>query len=234
MEQFTWHNVDVAEATANIKVYCERYYGPQPRCTLTTTNDLFTYIKQLPYHNFLNLQILMRLANFSRIEYLSGLIEEYKRTYFGKKLFELFVGRSIMQIQVKIPPDTFIINSCKSNTVLKEDITLNDLGDFTVEYTNQILYLFAGIAIPHCILKGSICIEWLIPSCLADYAYHSACLNTELFSQLNIVSITIGKYQIKPVEGSVGSECTYACMYVCSCNTIISCTWVCTVCTSFI
>ena len=212
-EHFNHCNVDVARISADIKSYCERYYGTSlPSDGVTTTDDLFAYIRQLPYHNFLNLDVLMQLADCSGIEYLCGLIEEYKRIYFDKRLFELFVGRSIRQIQVITPDDTFIIKSRRSNTVLREDITINGLRNFTVEYTNQILYLDAGIFIPDCILKGSICIEWLIPLCLADYAYHSACLNTEVFSKFKIVSITIGEYQVKPVEGSVGSECNNACV----------------------
>ena len=206
MEQFKQHNVDVATVGVAVQGYCERYFEPSPPSfSVSTTAELFTCIKKLPYHNFLSVEILMRLANSSGIQYLNGLIEEYKRTFFNQKLFELFLGRSIRQIQIITPDDTFIIKSRRSNTVLKEDVTINELKGFTIRYVQQILYLDAGIAIPHCIIKGSICIKWLIPSCLADYAYHSACLNIELFSQLKIVSITIGNYQIKPVEGSLES-----------------------------
>ena len=211
-EQFNYCNVDVASVSADIKSYCERYYGTSlPNDAVTTTDDLFIYIRRLPYHNFLNLEILMQLADCSGIEYLCDLLEEYKRIFFDKKLFELFVGKRIREIKVIAADIRSTIKSCRSNTVLKEDITINGLKDFTIEYANQILYLDAGIFIPDCILKGSICIKWLIPLCLADYAYHSACLNTELFSKFKIVSITIGGYQVEPVEGSVGSECNNGC-----------------------
>jgi len=213
-KQFDQHNVDAAEMGAAIELYCERYFEtPPPRFSVSKTTELFSCIKKLPYHNFLSVEILMRLANSSGIKYLNDLIEEYKRTYFDQKLFKLFLGKSIKQIQVITAEDTFVINSCRSNTVLKEDVTINELKDFTITYTKQILCLDAGIALPHCIVKGSICIEWLIPQSLADYAFHSACLNTEMFSELNIVSITIGNYQIKPVEGSMKS--TYS---ICICD----------------
>ena len=207
-EQFDQHNVDAATVGAEVKGYCEQYFEPcLPSFPVSTTAELFAYIKKLPYHNFLSVEILMRLASFSRIRYLSSLIEEYKKTFFDKKLFELFLGRSIRQIQITSEEDdTYIIKSRRSNTVLKEDVTINELKDFTIRYAEQILYLDAGIALPQCVVKGSICIYWLIPSCLADYAYHSACLNIELFSQLKILSITIGKFHIKPVEGSAASK----------------------------
>ena len=76
--QFDQCNVDVARISADIKSYCERYYGTSlPSDAVTTTDDLFTYVRRLPYHNFLNLETLMQFADCSGIEYLCEDISEY-------------------------------------------------------------------------------------------------------------------------------------------------------------
>jgi len=213
IEKLTKHNADIVTISAKIKDYCEEYYEI-PHCNLsaTTAAELFAYMRKLPFHNFLYLEILIRVANVSSIKYLSELVKEYKSTFFGKKFFELFLGASVKVIKIDINQSTPTTGHCQSKVKLKQDVTIEQLNQFTIEYTQRILHLTSHIVVPRCITNECICIEYLIPSLLADHAYHSACMNTDLFSKLNISYVTVGRYRIKPAETPVRSMLLHLCI----------------------
>jgi len=206
-EYLSHHNIDVAKVGTDIKRYCENRFGIcQPSFMVTTVNELFSCVKELPYHNILNVEVLKQLAKCSRIAYLKEIVEKYKKLFFTKKISELLLMANTSEIQVLTKTDAPCrIPSLTSCTKLKEDVTVSQLNGFIIEYTKGILYLRGGVCLPKCFTKGCVCIEWLIPPQLVNYAFHSACLNTEKILKLNLEYITFGRCKIQPVEGAVRS-----------------------------
>ena len=92
----------------------------------------------MTYHNCLNLNVLEKLAFVCDIMYLHELLQEYQETFFTTKLFDLFPSREFRQINVKSADDVFVIESHESNNILKKDVTIKDLDDFIIEYSNLI------------------------------------------------------------------------------------------------
>jgi len=158
IDELTQHNVDISMVVPAVKHYCEKYLSSsQKSSNLTTPGNLITWMKNLPYHNCLNLSVLEHCSINMGLRYLFEIIEEYKQTFFTKKFLDLFPSGECKDIQIEIPGNHFyVIKSRESNDALKEDITINELGDFSIYYRDETLFLYAKVAEPHgLILKGT-------------------------------------------------------------------------------
>ncbi|XP_065903620.1 uncharacterized protein [Dysidea avara] len=169
-------------------------------------DDLFQLLRKLPHHNFLNPGLLKYLAELSKCKYLVQSVKNYEKVFSSVKLNNLIesMGDKIQEIQV-LKKNEIIMNCDEMIMKLeKEDMTVSELHGFTVKFQQNILYLRVGINLPRCVKKGCICIQWLIPSCLVDYVYHMACLNTKLFAEFNLLHVSVGKYKVELAEHSIG------------------------------
>ena len=201
------HDVDVATLGTDIEIYCEDRFGDcKPNFAVSTVKELLACVKRLPYHNIFNVEVLGYLASCSSIDYLEDLVEQYQTIFFSKPINELLQIANTRQIQLTTEDETFVISSLTSSTKLKKDVTITELSQFIIEYSKAILYLKAGVAQPSCIEQGCVCIKWLIPMQLANYAFHSACLNIKLFEQYSLKYLSVGRYKAELVEGSLKSK----------------------------
>ncbi|XP_065903573.1 uncharacterized protein [Dysidea avara] len=193
---------------ADVSRWCSNYcrkFGIKNSFRVSSMDDVFQNIYDLPCHNFLNPGLLKFLASLSKNECLVKSVKNYESTFSPVKLKELTksVGAMIQKIQV------YKENEHCSELVTKlqkKDVTVGELHGFTAKLQNNILALHTGAILPQCIEEGCVCIRWIIPSCLVDYAYHSACLNTKMFSELNLLRVTIGRYTVEAPNDSVSKN----------------------------
>jgi len=194
--------------------WCEQYCRS---CSMTTSfkastmDELFQMLRELPLHNFLNSGLLKYLAAFSKRKLLIQSVKNYEASFSPVRLNALIehMADKIQEVQV-IKRREIIINSDEMVTKLeKKDLTVGELRGFTVSFHESVLSLRVGINPPQYIKEGCVCIKWIIPSCLVEYAYHSACMNTELFPGMNLVHVIIGRYKVELSQKFIGS--TYSC-----------------------
>ena len=196
---------------ADVIRWCQQYCNLcsiKASFQVQTMVELFGVIRQLPLHNFLNTGLLKYLASLSNIKLLIQSVRNYETTFSHVKLNNLIkhMADKIQELQV-MKKDTIIANSCEMITKLKKtDLTVGELDGFTVSLHENILSLRVGINSPQYFEEGCVCIQWIIPSCLVDYAYHSACMNTELFAELNLLHVIIGKYKVEITDNCAGSK----------------------------
>jgi len=196
-------SIKITDVSRWIKRYCQ-IYGVKTSLVASSMDDIFESICALPHHNFLNPSLLSFLAKLSKKHCLIQSVKNYKATFSGLTLKQLTksMGAMIQKIQV-LKED----KNC-SELVTKlhnKNVTIAELNDFTIKLENNILYLHTGVVLPQCIEEGCVCIRWIIPSCLVDYAYHSACLSTKMFSELNLLHVSIGRYSVEASNDSVAS-----------------------------
>ena len=215
-EECKEHN-DAAAISKSLERYCDQYYQTDINCSSHTSVSeiLETVFKLLPSHNILNLDLFKFLVSNYNLNRLKESISIYESTYFSLTLNDLIRDNSRYVKTTKITKGNKPVSS-RVRAKLHGTYTVDQFKGFTIEFSKQVLYIDVPILKPDVLKDGCICVDWLIPSQLADYVYHSACINTELFPELQISYIEIGrKYKIKPVKGSDGcSYSTYICMYM--------------------
>jgi len=205
LEEFKKASISVNKVIDWCENLCD-LYGASLTLTVSSMDELFKLIRRkLPYHNFLNLELLQLLADLSKMDCLIESVRNYETTFSSSKLNELTLsmGANIKEIQV-----TNKMNENCSELVTKlqeKDLTFGQLCGLTAELDEKILYLRTGATPPQWVEEGCVCIKWVIPSCLVDYAYHSACLNVDLFSEMKLMHLTIGRYTVEQKEGYSGS-----------------------------
>jgi len=107
IKELAQHNVNISMVAPAVKYYC--YLTSQESSTLTTPANLITWMKNLPYHNCLNLSVLEHCAINMGLRYLFELIEEYKQTFFTKKFLDLFPSGECKDIQIEILGNHFYV-----------------------------------------------------------------------------------------------------------------------------
>ena len=196
---------------ADIIMWCQDYchqYGMTIKFDVTSLHELFQLFNRLPYHNCLNTELLHYLAECSNIQYLIQSVKNYEEAFSLLKLKDLTLemGDLIHEIQV-LKKD---VNCCELVTKLQEkDLTVGQLHGLTAKLDEKVLYLQAGVTPPQWIEEGCICIVWLIPSFLVEYAYKSACFNVQRFSELNLLYLKVGRYQVAVKKNTVGVQRKY-------------------------
>ena len=174
----------------------------------TNLNELFKSFNMLPYHNCLNPELLHHLAVCSGMHHLEESVRNYEEAFSLLKLKDLTLdmGDQIQEIKV-IKQGT---NCSELVTKLQEkDLTVGQLRGLTAKLDENILYLRAGVTLPQWITEGCICIVWFIPSYLVEHVYNSACLNVHRFSELSLLHIKVGRYQVEVKNNVVGGQSKY-------------------------
>ena len=186
--------------------YCHQFKIAVPTLDTTSFNRLFQSFSMLPYHNCLNPELLHHLAERSGIECLIQSVRNYEDVFSYKKLKDLTLdmGEQIQEIKVIKQGE----NCTKLVTKLREkDLTVGQLHGLTAKLDERILYLKAGVTLPQWIEEGCICIVWLIPSYLVEHTYNSACININLFAELNLLHIRVGRYMVEFKDNIIGKQC---------------------------
>jgi len=199
-----------ASKLADVIRWCEQYCrtcSVEACFKLSTMDELFEALRKLPLHNFLNPGMLRYLAAFSKNKFLIQSVKNYEASFSSLRLNMLIqnMADKIQEVQV-MKRREIIINSDEMVTKLeKKDLTVGELRGFTVSFHENILSLRVGINPPQYVKEGCVCIKWIIPSCLVEHAYNSACSNTELFPTLNLSYVIIGRYKVEHTDNDTGS-----------------------------
>ena len=163
---------------------------------------LYKLTYDLPFHNILNVDLLKYLAGHHEYMHLIESIDEYESTYFSMKLNDVLRGNRRYIMNTKITKEGKEISHETVRTKLHSHYTIYEFKDFTVNFSDNVLHIDVGQLLPEILEEGCVCVKWLIPSQLADYVYHSACINAELFRELQLSYLEVGSYKIEPVKGS--------------------------------
>ena len=185
--------------------WCERFCQLNElntNFTVSSMDDLFQCIKKLPHHNFLNPRLLEFLGELSGNNILIQSVKNYEATFSSLNLRKLMQSMGAMIQKIKVLKED---ENCSElvTKLQRKNVTISELDGFTVQLHQKILYLHTGAVLPQCIEEGCVCIRWIIPSCLVDYAFHAACLNMKMFIGLNMMHVTIGRYSVEPLNDSV-------------------------------
>ena len=190
--------------------WCKEYFvqcNADIKFNATSLNELLQLFNILPYHNCLNSELLQFIAECSNIQYLIQSVRNYEETFSLLKLRELTLdmGEKIQEVKVIKQGK----NCSELVTKLQEkDLTVGQLRGLTAKLDEKVLFLQAGVTLPQWIEEGCICIVWLIPSYLVEHAFNSACFNVNLFSELNLLHLQIGRYKAEVKNNTVGVQST--------------------------
>ena len=200
---------------------CKALFSCDVKFSSTSMKDLLCHLTfHLPFNNILNVDLLKCLAGHHQYIHLIESAREYENTYFSMTLNNLLsCNRRNIIITTKLTAEGKEISHQFESvrTKIFSLYSIYQFKDFTVKLSDKILHIDVGQLLPEILEKGSVCVEWLIPLQLANYTYHSACINTELFHELQLSYLEIGGYRIEPVTGSDGCPySTYVCTYIAS------------------
>ena len=175
--------------------YCKIHHHEEYNFDVSSMDDLFSRLANLSYCNFLNVGLLEYLANVSKSDCLQESVGNYNDTFSSVKVKE-----TIKITNFKVMKSDF--HKQKYDTVfaklIKEGMTYGELRKFTVALSHKVLCVQCNSLIRKSYKTGCVCVGFLIPSCLTSIAFHAACVNTEIFMQLGIKYLIIGKYKIEP------------------------------------
>ena len=198
----------LGEVKVLCKCYCESHH--HEKCDFTTAtsmDDLFSKITG--YFNFLNLELLKYLAISTDNETLKSSIRNYDDTFCNVEIknelsMDLYEVKAIRSGSQAIECETMFIK------LIWKGITYGQVKQIEVKISNKIIYIQPNSLIIKWYKNGSVYLGWLIPSCLVDVAYHSACTNTAVLRQLGIKYIIIGNYKIQPPVSIKGNSNYYS------------------------
>ena len=180
--------------------YCESHH--HETCDFTTSvssmDDLFSKLANPLYCNFLNLGLLEYLAESVDNECLKTSIRNYNDTFCNveiKNELHNMVDYKVKAIRSRFRTRKYEMMFIK---LIKKGITYGQVKQIKVKISHKVIFISPNSLIVRWFRKGCICLGWLIPSCLVDVAYHSACTNTAVFAQLEIKYLIIGNYKIEP------------------------------------
>ena len=180
--------------------YCELYHHKS--CDFTTSvssmDDLFSKLANPLFCNFLNLGLLKHLADNIDNECLKTSIRNYDDTFCNVKIKDEL--DSMGKYKVKAVRSGFRTKRYQEVFVklIRKGITYGQVKQIKVAICHRIIHILPHPLITRFYKKGCVFLGWLIPSCLVDAAYHSACTNITVFKQFGIKYIIIGSYKIQP------------------------------------
>ena len=161
-------------------------------------DDLFSKLANPLYCNFLNLGLLEYLAESVDNECLKTSIRNYNDTFCNveiKNELDNMVDYKVKAIRSRFRTRKYEMMLIK---LIRKGITYGQVKQIKVKISHKVILVPQNSLIVKWCRKGCICLGCLIPSCLADAAYHSACTNTAVFAQLGIIYLIIGNYKIEP------------------------------------
>ena len=179
--------------------YCESYHHEQSDFTsVSSMDDLLSKLANPVYCNFLNLGLLEYLAENVGNECLKTSIRNYDDTFCNVKIkneLDSMVGYKVKAFRSRFRAKQYEVMFMK---LIRKGITYGQVKQIKVEISHRIIHVLPNSLIIKWYKRGCVCLGWLIPSCLVNVAYHSACTNTAVFTQLGIKYLIIGNYKIKP------------------------------------
>ena len=166
--------------------YCVSHHHADFTDSVSSMSDLIKKLSNPKYCNFLNLR---------RITKMCSAILNYDNAFSHVK-----IKNEIKHMDIKVTKAGFRRIQYKKMFVklIRTGITYGQVKNVTVEISHNVVCIQPHSFIKKSYRRGCVCLGWLIPSCLVDAAYHSACTNTAVFAQLGIKYIIIGNYKIKP------------------------------------
>ena len=180
--------------------YCESHHHES--CDFTTSvssmDDLFAKLASPVYCNFLNLGLLEYLAENVDNDCLKTSIRNYDDTFCNVKIkdeLDSMVGYKVKAIRSGFHTKRYEVMFTK---LIRKGITYGQVKQIKVAISHRIIHISPNSLIIKWYRRGCVCLGWLIPSCLVEAAYHSACTNTAVFKQLGIKYLIIGNYKIRP------------------------------------
>ena len=181
--------------------YCDIHH--HEKCdflsSVSSMNDLFSKIAEPQYCNFLNLSLLKYLADCTDNECLKTSVKNYDKTFknvqIKKELKSFGIGYKVKAIRSGLRSRHYEMMFIK---LIRKGVTYGQVKQIEIKICSGIIHIHPNSLIKKWYRKGCVCLGWLIPSCLVDTAYHSACTNTAVFGQLGIKYVIIGNYKIKP------------------------------------
>ena len=179
--------------------YCELYcHEPCDFTSVSSMDDLFSKLANPVYCNFINLGLLEYLAKNIGNECLKSSIRNYNDTFCNveiKNELESIAECKVRSVRSGFRARNYEVMFMK---LIREGITYGKVKKIKVELSRNIIYILPNSLIVQWYGGGCVYLGWLIPSCLVDAAYHSACTNTAVFAQLGMKYFIIGDYKIKP------------------------------------
>ena len=188
------YGLDFDELRGSCINYCEsHHHGTDFTDSVSSMSDLISKLSSPKYCNFLNIGLLRCLATDN--ECLNTSISNYDNTFKHVK-----IKNEIKSMDIKVTKAGPRATQYKRMVVklIRIGITYGQIKTITVEIAKNVVCIQPHSLIKKWYRKGCVCLGWLIPSCLVDAAYHSACTNTAVFVQLGIKYVVIGNYKIKP------------------------------------
>ena len=183
--------------------YCELHH--HEHCDSTTSvfsmDDLLSKLANPVYCNFLNLGLLECLANGVDNKCLKTSIRNYDETFCNVQIeneldsFVRFKEKVVRSEESESQAKEYEVIFMK---LIRKGITYGQIKQIKVHISHNELQILPNSLTFEWYGKGSVCLGWLIPSCLVDAAYHSACTNTAVLTQLGMKYLIIGNYKIKP------------------------------------
>ena len=181
--------------------YCDTHHHECSdfRSSVTSMNDFFSKIAEPKYCNFLNLSLLKHLADCTENECLKTSVKNYDITFndvqIKKELKSTGIGYKVKAIRAGFRSRQYERMFIK---LIRKGVTYGQVKQIEIKICSGVIHIHPNSLIIKWYKEGSVCLGWLIPSCLVDAAYHSACTNTKVFGQLGIKYLIIGNYKIKP------------------------------------
>ena len=173
--------------------YCVSHHHADFIDSVSSMSDLIKKLSNPKYCNFLNLGLLRCVA--AKNECLITSILNYDNAFSHVK-----IKNEIKYMDIKVTKAGLRRKQYEKMFVklIRTGITYGQVKNVTVEISRNVVCVQSHSFIKTLYRRGCVCLGWLIPSCLVDAAYHSACTNTAVFAQLGIKYIIIGNYKIKP------------------------------------
>ena len=180
--------------------YCESHH--HEKCDFTTSvssmDDLCSKLASPLYCNFLNLGLLEYLAESVDNECLKTSIRNYNDTFCNVRIKHELDN----MVEYKVKAIRSGLRARKYETMfiklIRKGITYGQVKQIKVKISHKIIFIPPNSLIVKWFRKGCVCLGWLVPSCLVDAAYHSACSNTAVFAELGIKYLIIRNYKIEP------------------------------------
>ena len=193
------HGPNLCEVVVMCINYCELYrHESCDFASVSSMNNLFVKLANPVFCNHLNIGLLEFLAENVDNECLKSSIRNYNDTFCNveiKNELDSMADYKVKSVRSGFQARNYEVMFMK---LIKKGITYGQVKQFKVEISHKIIYISPNSLIVKWYREGCVCLGWLIPSCLVDAAYHSACTNTAVFAQLGIKYLIIGDYKIKP------------------------------------
>ena len=178
--------------------YCESNHEYSDFSSVSSMDDLLSKLANPMFCNFLNVGLLEYLAESVGNECLKTSIRNYDDTFCNveiKNELDSMPGYEVKAFRSGFRARKYEVMFTK---LIRKGITYGQVKQIKVEISHRIIHVSPNSLIIKWCGTGCICLVWSIPSCLVDAAYHSACTNTAVFTQLGINYLIIGNYIITP------------------------------------